>query len=358
VTAVLPSDYKLPMKLQWNLTLERQFTEDLSMSFAYVANKGTHLYESMQLNQVPLQYTSLPVALLRANINSAQARAAGFSEPFPGFSELWGGRATVAQSLRRFPQYNGVGIYGSTYGNSSYHSFQYKLDKRYRGGLSGTVAYTWSKFLTDAGQFDGLSGQQNEFLREKSYHPTDLTHILTFSAFYDLPFGEGKKWLNARGAAGKVLGGWQLAVVNSYNSGTRLSVSTNNTLPYFNGSLRPDLLSSDIRSDVGMGAFDPAQHVYLNRSAFAHPAPGLFGSAPRYLEQRGPGRLDESFAVLKNTRIAGERVTHQFRMEILNPLNRVVFGNPDTSLASNSFGRISSTQIGPRNLQFGMKLIW
>jgi hypothetical protein len=45
-------------------------------------------------------------------------------------------------------------------------------------------------------------------------------------------------------------------------------------------------------------------------------------------------------------------------MEIINPLNRVVFGNPNTSLASNAFGRITSTQIGPRNIQFGMKLIW
>lgn len=357
VTTVLPSDYDLPRKLQWNLTLERQLAEDLSMSFAYVANKGTHLYESLQLNQVPLQHTNLPVGLLRANINSAQARAAGFSEPFAGFSQLWGGRATVAQALRPYPQFNGVGVYGSTYGNSSYHSFQYKLDKRYKGGLSGTVAYTWSKFLTDSAQFDSLAGQQNEYLREKSYHPTDLTHILTFSAVYEMPFGRGKRWLSSGGAGGKILGGWQLAVVNSYNSGTRLSASTNNTLPYFNGSLRPDLLSSNIRSDVGLGAFDPAQHLYLNPAAFANPAAGQFGSAPRHLETRGPGRLDESFAILKNTSI-GERVTNQFRMEILNPLNRTVFGNPATNLAANNFGRISSTQIGPRNIQFGMKFIW
>jgi hypothetical protein len=145
--------------------------------------------------------------------------------------------------------------------------------------------------------------------------------------------------------------------VASYSSGTRLAVSTNNTLPFFNGGLRPNLLSSDIRTDVSMSEFDPAQHFYLNRSAFAHPAAGQLGSAPRYLDLRGPARLDESFAVLKNTRIT-EGFSHQFRMEIVNPLNRVVFGNPNTSLASNAFGRITSTQIGPRNIQFGMKLIW
>jgi hypothetical protein len=357
VTAVLPSDYNLPRKLHWNLTLERQWTEDLSTSFAYVANKGTHLYESMQLNQVPLQYMNVPEATLRAHINSPLARSAGFSEPFPGFAELWGGRGTVAQALRRFPQYNGVGIYGSTYGNSHYHSFQFKLDKRYRGGLSGTMAYTWSKFLTDARQFDDAAGRQNEFLREKSYHPTDLTHILSFSAVYEMPFGAGKRWL-ASGAGAAILGGWQLAAVSAYSSGTRLSVTTNNTLPYFNSGLRPNLVSSGIRTDIGLGEFDPAQHLFLNRDAFALAAPGQFGSAPRFLEVRGPGRLDESFAVMKNTRIFGERLLNQFRLEILNPFNRVVFGNPSTNLAASNFGRISSTQISPRQIQLGMKFIW
>ena len=56
-----------------------------------------------------------------------------------------------------------------------------------------------------------------------------------------------------------------------------------NTLPFFNGGLRPDLLSGNIRSDVSMSNFDPAKDVYLNRSAFALPAEGRFGSAPRYL---------------------------------------------------------------------------
>jgi hypothetical protein len=357
VTTVIPSDYSLPYKTQWNLLVEHQFANDLSMSFGYVANKGSHLYENQGLNQVPAQFETLPVSLLRANINSPQAQAAGFREPYPGFADQWRGSATVAQALRAFPQFNGVGIYGSTYGNSSYHSFQYKLDKRYARGLSGTVAYTWSKFLTDARQFDGISGVQSEYRREKSYHPTDLTHILTFSLVYDLPFGSGKRWLSSNGIANKLAGGWQIATVNSYNSGTRLNIGLNNTLPWFNPGRRPNLLSPDIRSNVGLGEFDPAQHVFLNRAAFGIPADGQYGNAPRYLDVRGPGRLDESFAVLKNTRIT-ERITHQFRMEILNPLNRVVFGNPSTNLTAANFGRIGSTQIGPRNIQLGMKIIF
>jgi len=355
VTAVLSTEYRLPYKLQWNLSLDHQFARDLSMSFSYVASAGRHLYVPQALNQVPQQYENLPASLLTANINSPEARAAGFTEPFPGFSQLWGGSARVNQALRRFPQYNGVTIYGSTYGNSSYHSFQYKLDKRYARGLTGTVAYTWSKFLTDAAMFDDNPGQQTADKREKSYHPSDYPHVATFSLVWDVPFGASQS-----NAVKALVGGWQLGTVSSYTSGGRLFVSTSNNLPFFNLGRRPDLVSSNIRSNISMGDYDPnnpAKYTYLLREAFANPAAGRYGSAPRALDVRGPARFDESFALIKNTRF-GERFSHQMRVEVQNPFNRVVFGNPNADFTSGAFGRISSTQIGPRNIQIGMKLIF
>ncbi|MBM3754618.1 MAG: hypothetical protein FJW38_11640 [Acidobacteria bacterium] len=357
-TMVLPKNYKLPYKVQWNFAVEQQFASDLSMSFSYVANAGRHLYDTQQHNQLSADAQNLPLSLLTSNINSDAARAAGIREPFVGFSQLFGAAARVNQALRAFPQYLGVGQYGSTVGNSSYHSFQFKLDKRYARGLTGTVAYTWSKFLTDAAMFDGNPGQQNALKREKSYHPSDYPQVLTFSLVYDLPVGKGLKWDFHNGLANGLLGGWQLGTVNTYSTGGRLYVRTSNTLPFFNLDLRPDLVSGDIRSNISMGDYDPnnsAKWTYINRSAFANPAPGRYGSAPRALEVRGPGRLDESFAFFKNTNI-GERVKTQFRVEMQNPLNRVVFGNPIMDFTSAAFGRIGGVQVGPRNIQLGMKL--
>ena len=354
VTAVIPSGYQLPYKIQWNFAVEHQFASDISMSFSYVANAGRHLANTQQLNQLPQQYWNLPTSLLTANINSPEARAAGFSEPFAGFSTLWGGLARVNQALRPFPQYSNVGVYGSTFGNSNYHSFQYKLDKRYSKGLTGTVAYTWSKFLTDAAMFDDNPAQQNALQRERSYHPSDYPHVLTFSLVYNVPFSSQNKAVNF------LMKGWQLATVNSYSTGSRLFPTTSNPLPYFNLGLRPNVVSANVRSDISMDAYDPndpTKNTYLLRSAFANPAPGQLSTAARGLEVRGPGRLDESFAFMKQNKIA-ERVTTQFRVEIQNPLNRVVFGNPITDFTNAAFGRINSTQIGPRNVQVGLKLIF
>ncbi|MBI1354285.1 MAG: hypothetical protein GC160_08060 [Acidobacteria bacterium] len=358
-TVVLRDDYSLPTKAQWNLMFERQFRDDIGVSIGYVGNKGTHLYESQNINQIPDAATQLPLNVLRADVNSDLARQYGVVEPFAGFSQLWGARGTVAQALRPYPQFGSLSIYGSTYANSSYHSLQTKINKRYRNGLTGTFAYTFSRFKTDGRMFDGFVNSQSYYQRERSFHPTDRPHVLTFSYNYELPFGEGKRWLNAGGVANVLLGGWTAAGVHSYQSGSRLSVTGNNTLPYFNGGLRPDLVSPDsIRSDVTMGAFDPATDIYLNKAAFALPAEGQYGSSPRYLSNvRGPMYLEESFALFKNTKIT-ERITHQFRFEVANPLNRVVFGNPVTNFAAGNFGRITGTQYTPRNIQFGMKLLW
>jgi hypothetical protein len=145
--------------------------------------------------------------------------------------------------------------------------------------------------------------------------------------------------------------------VSSYTSGDRLGVTTNNTLPFFNPGMRPSFVSSNVRSDVAMSSFDPNKDQYLLPSAFANPVAGQFGTAPRYLNVPGPKQLDESFAVIKDTKI-GERFTHELRMEMQNPLNRVVFGNPVTNFAASNFGRIVNTSIVPRNIQFGMKLMF
>jgi hypothetical protein len=273
------------------------------------------------------------------------ARQHGVVTPFAGVSELWGARGTVAQALRPYPQFGDLSIYGSTYGNSNYHSLQTKIDKRYRGGLTGTFAYTFSGFKTDGRMFDDFIGAQSHYQREMSWHPTDRPHVMTFSYNYELPFGKDKKWLSNGGVARVVLGGWSLAGVHSYQSGTRLGVTANDTLPYFNGGLRPDLVNADgIRSGVSMGNYDPATDINLNRDAFTLPAEGAYGSAPRYLDNvRGPMYMEESFALFKRTNIT-ERISHEFRFEVANPLNRVVFGNPVTNFAAGNFGRITGTQ--------------
>jgi hypothetical protein len=61
--------------------------------------------------------------------------------------------------------------------------------------------------------------------------------------------------------------------------------------------------------------------------------------------------LFKSFAI-------NARMTAQFRVEALNAFNRVQFSAPNTSVTSPSSGVITGQANAPRQLQFGVKLLW
>jgi hypothetical protein len=348
---------QIPYSQQWNLTVERQLTESLMVSGAYVANKGTHLYDTQPLNQLDPRYFSLGSTVLKANINSAIAQAAGFKEPFAGFSQLYGAGATVAQALRPFPQYQGVSTIASPYANSTYHSAQFKVDKRFSNGLSGTFAYTRSKFLSDGVGFttsNGAAYRQNAYQREKFLYPTDQPNLFSFSFNYALPYGRGAQ----PGVMRKIAGGWSFSGFGTYGSGYPLPMTTVNINSFaFTSGLRPNLTGAPLRAPTGSGGFDPNRDYYLNPAAFSAPRELTFGNAPAYLSVRQPTIISESFGIFKETRFF-ERLVNQFRLEMSNPLNRVVFGPPTTDFSSAAFGKVSSTQNSPRQIQFGMKMIF
>jgi hypothetical protein len=182
--------------------------------------------------------------------------------------------------------------------------------------------------------------------------------ILSISQIYELPFGRGKPFANRSGAADKIVGGWSVSGIYTYQSGLPLSIDTVNTLGIFNSTLRADLVPGvPVRGSIGAGGFDPNRDQWINPAAFSAPA-GRFGNTSRYLPWlRSPGFRSEAIALLKDTSLT-ERLNLQFRTELSNPFNRVVFAAPIQRLDDARFGRITSVQANPREIQLGLKLIW
>jgi hypothetical protein len=123
--------------------------------------------------------------------------------------------------------------------------------------------------------------------------------------------------------------------------------------------LRPNVaLGTPVQPAFGAGGFDPGRDRWIDPAAFRVPAAFTFGNTARYLSYlRGPGSLAESIGVIKDTVIT-ERLKWQFRFEVSNPLNRVVFSSPLTNLSALNFGQITSQGNSPRSIQLGMKLLW
>jgi Carboxypeptidase regulatory-like domain len=340
----------------WQLSLQRELPFQNYIDVAYVANASKRLPSSLEneLNQVPFEFLSLG-ALLTAPFDSPAAIGAGIRSPYPGFS------GSVAQSLRRFPQYTGINHPFQPIGFATYHSLQAKLQKRFSQGVSYIVSYTLQKTITDTSNeaFAAFNAGARDTQRrglEKSLSTLDRTHLLVANFVYELP---GRK---LTGAAGKVLGGWQAAAVAKYYSGTPLSIGGGGPIPLFAGGNRPSpIAGTDPRTGVSVGSFKPGGAAaggtpYLNINAWSQPAPFTLGTGPRIEPNlRGFPSFNEDFSIIKRTYIR-ETMNVEFRAEFFNIFNRVIFGNPNTNTNDPiNFGRSFSQANVPRNIQFALK---
>jgi hypothetical protein len=182
---------------------------------------------------------------------------------------------------------------------------------------------------------------------------------------YTLPFGKGRKFLsNQGGLVNEVVGGWSVAPLLGYYSGTPMSVDSSNGYPglytstYSNVAKGADLSRhfSDPKIDLA-NLGDPANR-YFNPAGFSNPTYGDFGTGgPWIAGLNGFGSASENVAAYKNFQIR-ERMTLQFRVEFYNTFNRKSFCNPDTGISDTYFGQVTCVGGTPRNGQLVARFEW
>lgn len=344
---------------QWNFDIQRELPGGMALSVAYAGSKGTHLPgPSQQLDQLPPEFMSLGSRLQDQVPN-----------PFYGLVQLGTlAQPTVArgQLLRPYPEYNGFSMQSPPNRNSTYESAQINLEKRFNRGGTIMGAYTWSKLISDT---DTLTGwlepgggaggvQDNYNIRaERSLALYDTPHRAVISYIVDLPFGKGQPIAkNVTGFADKLLSGWGINGVTTFQSGNPLPLSVAvNTSNSFGGGQRPNRTGVSAHLD---GSAQSRLNGWFNTAAFALPASFTFGNAARTMpDARSQGIANYDFTVFKNTKVT-ERVGLQFRTEIFNLFNRVRFAYPGTQLGNPQFGVISGQYNDPRLVQFALRLLF
>jgi hypothetical protein len=233
-----------------------------------------------------------------------------------------------------------------------------KANQRLRGGLSVQSSYTWSRIMTDADVFSGSGGSLDAAHPEYEWSigRLDQPHNIKLNTVYELPFGEGRKWLTGGGISNALAGGWRIAVSQAYSTGLPIGVTSNAVLPIFNGTNRPDVTGQPWRAPTAGKEFDPRVDFFLDKAAFVQPADGL-GNAPRNNgDVRRPWNLNENISLAKTVKAGA--LSFDVRLEAFNLLNRVVWGAPVTNFSSNTFGQISTQANTPRQMQIGLKLYW
>ena len=353
----LSGDNSVPYSENWNVDIQRQFPGNILVDAAYVGSHSIHLTECGEIDCNLDQLTPQALALGTKLQESVPNPFFGIISTGP----LAAASVPLSYLLAPYPQYISLGGSYITGGFFFYDAIQLKVEKRFSNALSLLVSFTGQKLIDDYSNISNVgnnAGVQNLYniQAEKAVSANDISRSLVVSAVYSLPLAPEKNL--AKGwnkSVNAVLGGWQVNVIATEKTGFPLGLSTLNTSGSGSTTLRPN---NDGQSAALYGPILNRLNRYFNTSVFSQPAPFTFGNTGRTLpDVRGPGMHNIDVSLFKNIKIT-EHVRGQLRGEAFNVLNQVVFAAPNTNLASNQFGVISSQSNTPRDIQVALKIIF
>jgi len=319
-------NYRDPQANQWNLTLERQLANNDSLRVSYVGMHTYRLNITEDLNQIP------------ASTAPYQTTAASpYVDP-------------------RAPYHNWFELY-STFnaGEANYNALEVEESHKMSHGFFFDASYTLAKNLADnqgdnptafAGEVNYGIPIANRFDIRSDYGNVEGTRRqrFLFTGLYQLPFGQGRTFLNTGGWKNAVLGGWEMTTVTVLETGPWLTPSISDSYDQSNTDvvnrgayLRPDQVSTNLYQGQ-------SREHYFNLAAFA-PTPagaGRFGNAGVGILQ-GPGTVAASLGLAKVFHIT-EGVRVRFESTFTNVLNHTNFAPPATQIDNPTFGVLSAPQ--------------
>jgi hypothetical protein len=236
------------------------------------------------------------------------------------------------------------------------------LRRQFSHRLMYQISYTWAHGFGDyQDNLTESSTPQNayDYAHEMSNSEQDTRHRFVGSGTWILPVGQGGWVMNNNSRAAQLLGNWQVNAIVTIQSGIPYTVTApDESDTGSNHASYPNCVGdpyTGISKDPKRYAGSNAPGFLLNVNAFSTPTVGTFGSCrPRSFY--GPGLSEPDISLFKTFPIR-DSIRFEFRTEFFNAFNHPSFGNPASSISSpGSFGRVTSTTVGNRTLQFAGKL--
>jgi hypothetical protein len=246
-------------------------------------------------------------------------------------------------------------------GRGNYNSLGLKLTKRYSGGLSTLVSYTYAKSIDETSGIrvndgDTLFPQNSYCMRcERGLSTFDTRHRFVTSVLYDLPFGKGRMYSIANPVLNAIAGGWQVGSIVTVSTGFPLTVTSGRDQSNTGAGLDRPMYNTGI--DPNLSNRDPQR--WFNVAAYTVQPFGTFGNVGRNT-LISPSIFNWDFSTLKNFNIPNaEGHQLQFRFEVFNFPNHPNWGNPNTNAGDTAgFGVITGTRTNMRNLQLALKYLF
>jgi hypothetical protein len=413
-----------PFVQQWNFGVQHE-VKGAIVSVRYVGNHGNNLLRQIDQNQILYNANGFLADFLRAQSNLKLAgNSAAYnpniagSQPLTVFPLLANGGSLTNSTYLTYITQGQIGELANQYmttktngsvnfypnpniqsaynlvngGYSSYHALQAEVTKRTRSGLQAQFSYTFGKSLSNTAG-DSQTGAEplldnaNPNL-EYARSPYDLTHTFKANYYYELPYGKGRA--HSGGAfMNTVLGGWAIAGIWSYQSGSPYSIlsgygtlnrsarSTSTNTASVNGTSMdtlagltsgvymtgngPYFLSPSLIGADGRGASAPGSAPFAGQ-VFFNPTAGNLGNLQRRMFS-GPWQWSYDASVIKDFRFR-ERHKLEMHFDFFNWMNHPTFYTPPATggdygsvtnytINSTNFGKITSMNYNPRVIQIG-----
>jgi hypothetical protein len=330
IASYIPQDYHEGYIESWNVAFQRQLPRNFSFEAAYVANHTV---------RAPIAY----------NLNA---------------SFIFNSGANGRPYYLKFGKNADINYRYAGYSNN-FNSLQVKIDRRFTGGFMMTTGYTFGKAM---GQSFEDAGLWNYIQPQRGYSRLDFdrTHTITQSYLYQLPFGKGHKYLQS-GVGRWLFGDWQVNGVLTLMSGRPMTFGTTVSANTPGSSITPDMVGDWVVTHAIAGTKGTV--TWFDTTQFKQPldADGKtphFGNMGRN-DVSGPGLFNLDLSLFRKFSIT-EKLKGELRAETTNFTNTPAFANPNVTVGSADFGKVTSTLAGlvanqgtggtgPRSVQLGLK---
>ncbi|HEX8027771.1 MAG TPA: TonB-dependent receptor [Vicinamibacterales bacterium] len=331
----MPEDYRSSDVHSWFASVQREVWDGALLDLAYVGNRANGM-------------------LLFANYNQAAPNNAA-------------GTLTL-QQRRPIQEFADI-TYSFNGGKSRYHAFQTKFDWRIGADMTLLSSLTLSQTKDNgAGSLENPNGNFpapqdfNNLEADFGYSAYHQPYNSTTSFVLDLPFGRGRKYMNAaNGLAEAVLGGWMIAGINTVTPGEMVTLTYVPVAAQQVSGIQQDFRgANNYRPNVNGDPYAPEAerniNNWLSRTTVTVPTDNSqpFGNASRN-SIRGPVLWTVDMVMSKRFEIPWSRNgALEFRAEAFNLLNRTNFRAPNGNRSAGAYGTITTT-YDPRIVQFGLK---
>jgi hypothetical protein len=325
------TNYRDPQSAQWNLTVERELSNNITLRESYVGMSSYRMSQTVDLNQVEPSSTS--------------------PNPNPKPYANWGRLLSTTNA-----------------GHVNYNGLQSELNVRARSGLTFQASHVWAKSLGNIGGdapttfnpeviYGTPVADRFDLAANRGNMADTRRNRFLLSAVYDLPVGQNRKFFSHMNRwSDAMLGGWSISTVSLWETGPYLTPITSSS--YDPGNLNLSYRGAFQRPDCIGNGNQAANGGMFNINAF-NPIPvGPVGNCGVGILE-GPGTSTIAAGLAKTLRLS-ERFHLRFEATFTNLMNHPNFAPPPTNVTASSFGVVQNVQTaensGNRTGQVSLRL--